>query len=244
MKMIKEQTQKHPTGENQREAAMQSKGEVPTIILLKRWSAMLLALCLSAGTLHATTNLALNAPVVNYSSQLGAQWAASKVTDGYRVDIPVPGYVEEFSAYGSFWLNNSTGNEFFIIDLGASYHIGKLRIANTSNGEVNDRRGLTFEVLAANALDGSNLLVSPTTIVGTSSLTVPNGSGYNVLDVFNSSELDLGSYRYVEYHQLTGGGYGGGLNEFQVLALPEPSSVLLLGLGGVVLWKRGRRSRD
>jgi hypothetical protein len=189
-------------------------------------------------------NIALNAPIVNVSSSgsFGPAFLVDNVVDGAGVTTPQLGVsASEGFQDGSYWLNDTTGSEFFILDLGAPAAIGQIRIANTSSGTVNDRRGLTFEVRASNALTGSNLLDAPVTIVTTQSLSIPV-SGVITFDVFNPSGASLGNFRYVEYHQLTGGGFGGGLNEFQIIdAVPEPTSLTLsifVALGLAVFSRR------
>ena len=191
-------------------------------------------------------NIALNAPIINVSSSgtFGPAYLVDNVVDGAGVTTPQLGVsASEVFQDGSYWLNDTTGSEFFILNLGAPMAIGQIRIANTSSGTQNDRRGLTFEVRASNTINGSNLLVSPTTLLANQSLSIPV-NGAITFDVFNPSGASLGSYQYIEYHQLTGGGFGGGLNEFQIInAVPEPGSLILIGCAAIGFAAFARRRR-
>ncbi len=204
------------------------------------------AVALLGQSVAQATNIALNAPVINQSSignLIGPNFVVANVDDGQGVTTNQLGVTaSENYNDGSYWLNYSTGTEFFILDLGAPSPIGQIRIANTDNGVYGDRQGDTFEVLASNTLgsgtagvlgvdDNGTYLVSPVTLVN--SVLTPPTSGSITFDVFNPSGANLGSYQYIEYVQLSAvvgtGHYSGGLNEFQVIGVvvPEPSSVVL-----------------
>lgn len=81
------------------------------------------AVALLGQSVAQATNIALNAPVINQSSignLIGPNFVVANVDDGQGVTTNQLGVTaSENYNDGSYWLNYSTGTEFFILDLGA-----------------------------------------------------------------------------------------------------------------------------
>ncbi len=213
----------------------------------------LLLLSLSSGAW--AENIALYSTVINSSGTYGGlpNFPATNVIDGKGVDNENYGTVAQ-DIFGnntpgsaSYWLtqDGQGAGSFFVLDLHNAEPITQFRIANTHNSGYGDRGTLEFNVLASNHIDGSNNLVSPVTLISNQSIPYPT-SGTNIPfeGYLPASGPDFGSYRYVEFLTVSAQNNNGGLNEFQVIAAaPEPSSVILCGLGAAGLLVAARRRR-
>jgi hypothetical protein len=223
------------------------------------------SLVLAAQSLHtacaAIINLANLAPVIGGNSDYpsgdfnsGGTFATHGVTDGQNA-IPDnhTGTIIEASQDGSFWLGRqgvSTG--YWVIDLGAAYRIGEIVLFNTSNGPFGDRGTGDFTVKGSNSITdlGGTLgfdisgtihtLASGTLVAHTPSAVTPI-----VPQSFPS--LDITAVQYIRFDALSiasiAGPQGTGLNEMRLFlsTVPEPSTLVLLGLGGVGLAVKRRR---
>jgi hypothetical protein len=199
---------------------------------------------------HAPTvyrnNVAFGKPVIKETGSYGAPnpspYPASRVTDGSSADSN--------GARSSYWLGREMQDgESFTLDLQGIYHVDEIDLRNTHNKIYNDRGTGEFFILGATAVDGNNELIQPELILA-GQLTNTGGTTIIPADVFTAANgLIPMNVRYLQFTAVTKvppvNGFGGvGLNEIEVYGtlVPEPSTVLLLGVAGVVLgWRRMRR---
>ena len=175
-------------------------------------------------------NVALQKPVIDYSNQYSGLpgYEASNVTDGSTSDVSGSNYwvTDNFAGIGAY----------FTLDLQGVFHVAEIDLRNTHNASNNDRGTGDFHILASTAVDASNHLISPITIL-TGTLSDVSGENPIIADEFTASQgLVVGDYRYVEFVVDSLAPYvnagGAGLNEIEVqttvVAVPEPSSMMLV----------------
>jgi hypothetical protein len=146
----------------------------------------------------------------------------------------------------NYWIGpDGVSTSFFVIDLGAAYEIGAINLFNTHNWESMDRSTKDFRIEASNSVSFVNstvgyALVSGVTILsGILPFTSDNPPGANVFTSANGLNTGGNAYRYLSftYDSYRGIddsiGHSGGLHEFRVYAIPEPSTALLLAAGGI-----------
>jgi hypothetical protein len=164
-------------------------------------------------------NVALGKTVINGSSAYNGlpfnqgSFPASNVTDGSSSDV-----------FGlNYWLgSDGDPTQFFILDLGSEYEITGIHLRNTHNTQYNDRGTLNFTVSAANSVNGSNLLVSPQTIL---SGTLSNVASQDPIeaDIFTADNgLTEITARYLLFDSLTAIQNNAGLNEIEVYTSTTP----------------------
>ncbi len=166
-------------------------------------------------------NVALGQAVINGSSALNGPnynqgaFSADRVTDGSTNDVHSSNY----------WLGISNDpTQFFVLDLGAEYDITEIRLRNTHNQQWNDRGTLNFTITASTAVNGSNLLVSPQTILSDTLSNVANQDPI-IADVFTASNgLTETTARYLRFDSLTAINNNAGLNEIEVYTNSTPST--------------------
>jgi hypothetical protein len=118
-------------------------------------------------------------------------------------------------------------------DFGQEYKISSVSLLNTKNYLSNDRGAKDFNILVSS--DGVNY----TTTILSGTLAWQKTS----FQVFDFSSFVTTRYMQLEFTSAYGLYYEGvGLNEAQIMAVPEPSSLSLLALGGVLV-ALGRRKR-
>jgi hypothetical protein len=111
-------------------------------------------------------------------------------------------------------------------DFGQEYKISSVSLLNTKNYIYNDRGAKDFNILVSS--DGINY--STTILSGTLAWQKTS------LQVFDFSSFVTTRYMQLEFTSAYGLYYEGvGLNEAQIMAVPEPSSLSLLALGGVLV---------
>ena len=169
-------------------------------------------------------------------------FAAFHVTDGGAAGTSVSDVFQ-----GNYWLGRQlTANEFFTVDLEAPVDIGEFRLFNTHNELHNDRGTIDFRILASNSIDGSNQLISPTTILD-DTLTDVALQNPITADVFNDN---FGTFQYLQFQVDSFKRNGAGLNEIRVFAaagvaaVPEPSTYAMFAtivLGAGYMLRRNRK---
>lgn len=151
-------------------------------------------------------------------------------------------------ADGGFWLGREgRQQEYFVVDLGASYAINFIKLFNTHNGTAQDRWTTGFTFYASNQIQsvagaGFDLL---------NGVSIGNGTlGYQSLandpidaQVFQAAQPVTA--RYLRFNVTSGGTLGVGLNEMQVFSVPEPAgwALTLTALALVGARRRASSSR-
>jgi len=188
------------------------------------------------GSLNVTTasdpspsgiNVALGKSVINGSSALNGPafnqgaFSADRVVDGSTNDVHSSNY----------WLGeDAVPTQFFVLDLGQDYEITEIHLRNTHNQQWNDRGTINFTITAATSVDGSNLLVSPQTILSSSLSNVANQDPI-IADEFTSANgLTETTARYLRFDSLTATNNNAGLNEIEVYTSGSNSSTSLQSL--------------
>jgi F5/8 type C domain/PEP-CTERM motif len=155
-------------------------------------------------------------------------WGASKVIDG-SWDGDRTNY---WLAKGIYDTRAGTLPAWLKFDLGQEYTISSVSLFNTKNYMYNDRGAKDFNFLTSS--DGVNYLT-------------PFLSGTLDWQATSFQTFDFSSFVTTRYLQIqftsAYGQFGGvGLNEVKIMAVPEPSSLSLLALGGVVALRRRKRA--
>ena len=125
-------------------------------------------------------------------------------------------------------------------DLGANYDLSRVLVWNWNN-TVNLSAGVkTMEVLVASSVGGA------TSSLGSFNPSIGIGANTFTGDAFSVSASNV---REVKFVITEGYGFGNagantlvGLAEVRFEVVPEPSSLAMLGLGGLMLFRRKRRS--
>jgi hypothetical protein len=150
-----------------------------------------------------------------------SMYGASKVVDNTWADDKNP-----WLAKGVYDTQAGTLPAWLKFDFGQEYTISSVSLFNTKNWIYNDRGAKDFNILVSS--DGINY--STTILSGT--LAWQNTS----FQLFDFSSFVTTRYMQIEFTSTYGSYYQGvGLNEAQIMAVPEPSSLSLLALGGVVV---------
>ena len=198
-----------------------------------------LGLCsvLQTPTLENPVNVAPRASITASSvyydlTELGTQ----RLVDG----VTSPEWYNSWQAQGRYWVSVGRGGywveptlpEWLIFDLQSDYTLSSLSFFNTLNYPYVDAGTKEFNVQIST--DGVNYSIPQIT----GQLEWQNQT---YQDFFFDNPV---SARYVQINLISA--YGGyynrvGLNEVQIIAVPEPSSLSLLALGGVVVALRRRR---
>ncbi len=171
-------------------------------------------------------NVALGKVVIDGSSAYNGQpfdsgvFSALNVTDGSQSD-----------AAGAYWLGtHGVPGQYFTLDLGAAYAIEEVRIRNTHNSFSNDRGTLSFRLLAAASVDGSNQLVSPQQILS-GTLNLVTGQDPIPAEVFTAANgLSETTARYLKFESITALNDNAGLNEIEVYAGGGDASAVAVDL--------------
>lgn len=169
------------------------------------------------------SNVALGKAVINGSSAYNGlpfdqgAFPAQRVTDGSTTDVHSSNY----------WLGtNGDPTQFFILDLGTEYDITEIHLRNTHNDQWNDRGTLNFTVSASTSVNGSNLLLSPQTILTGTLSNVANQNPIEA-DVFTAGNgLTETTARYLRFDSLTAVQNNAGLNEIEVYTSDTPPPVV------------------
>jgi hypothetical protein len=155
-------------------------------------------------------------------------YGASKVIDNSWWDDRSP-----WLAKGVYDADAGTLPAWLKFDFGQEYKISSVSLLNTKNYIYNDRGAKDFNILVSS--DGVNY----TTTILSGTLAWQNTS----FQLFDFSSFVTTRYMQIEFTSTYGSYYQGvGLNEAQIMAVPEPSSLSLLALGGVLV-ALGRRKR-
>lgn len=165
------------------------------------------------------SNVALGKSVIAGSSAFDGLpfnqgvFSADRVTDGSTNDVHSSNY----------WLgSNGDPTQFFVLDLGSEYDITEIHLRNTHNQQWNDRGTLNFTVSAATSVNGSNLLVSPQTIISDTLTNVADQDPIDA-DVFTAANgLTETTARYLRFDSLTAVNNNAGLNEIEVYTSSTP----------------------
>lgn len=157
--------------------------------------------------------------------------------------------------------NNAPGENYFsdagqapngarlLIDLGLAYPIKEF---NSYSWHTGPRTPQVYSLYGANALGspatpGAPGLAGYTLIASVDTRPIsgfPNGQlGVSVYN--NVPNTGIGNYRYLLLDLDTNVGGDGGtfFSELDIVQLPEPSTALLLGLGGLITWRYARRRK-
>ena len=157
-----------------------------------------------------------------------SMYGASKVIDNSWWDDRSP-----WLAKGVYDADAGTLPAWLKFDFGQEYKISSVSLLNTKNYIYNDRGAKDFNILVSS--DGVNY----TTTILSGTLAWQNTS----FQLFDFSSFVTTRYMQIEFTSTYGSYYQGvGLNEAQIMAVPEPSSLSLLALGGVLV-ALGRRKR-
>jgi hypothetical protein len=196
-------------------------------------------------------NVALNKPVIKDSGAWNGQdpngvgaspFPASRVTDGSSADSN--------GTRSSYWLGRELQtDQNFTVDLQGIYRVDEIDLRNAHNTQFNDRGTGEFFILGATAVDANNELIDPVFILA-GRLTNTSGQEIITPDVFTvANGLNVADVRYLRFEASTyvdsTNGFGGvGLNEIEVYGtlVPEPASIVLMAIAGVIVgWRRLRR---
>jgi hypothetical protein len=155
-------------------------------------------------------------------------YGASRVIDNTWSDDKYP-----WLAKGVYDTQAGTLPAWLKFDFGQEYKISSVSLLNTKNYIYNDRGAKDFNILVSS--DGVNY----TTTILSGTLAWQNTS----FQLFDFSSFVTTRYMQLQFTSAYGLYYEGvGLNEAQIMAVPEPSSLSLLALGGVLV-ALGRRKR-
>jgi len=157
-----------------------------------------------------------------------SMYGASRVIDNIWFDDMYP-----WLAKGVKDAQAGTLPAWLKFDFGQEYKISSVSLLNTKNWISNDRGAKDFNILVSS--DGVNY----TTTILSGTLAWQKTS----FQVFDFSSFVTTRYMQLEFTSAYGLYYEGvGLNEARIMAVPEPSSLSLLALGGVLV-ALGRRKR-
>ncbi len=188
---------------------------------------LFLLLCFVPAVAFCSENIALNKPATANGTHVSS--SPSYAVDGdYQTDWNRGWYIDE-----------GTGPAWLIVDLLAPYNIDQINLTGaneeirTIKGESYDWIGLVQKYELYGSLDGtdydlldSDFLVDTETIAGSTNVISVSGSyRYLKLDVLYSG------LPYTQTHWVH-------LYEMQVFEVPEPTTLLLFGLGGLILRKK------
>jgi len=148
----------------------------------------------------------------------------------------------------NYWLGpQGSSQAYFVLDLGAVYNLQSVDLFNTHNDGAFDRGTGDFQIYVSNSItstpsNGMDLISPSLALSGTLILTG---------DPIPAQSFDFGpgiSAQYLRFNSLsiadgTRGAQGVGLNEIRVFAVPEPSSLGLLGIAVGVIGLASRKKK-
>jgi len=206
------------------------KGIVTAVVLL------VLVAGASADLITTTTNFITGVSIAGVSSENTAgNRGAVNVINGYGLNTTTLEHTATLS--GQLWESVSTDkNPDITFNLGDQYHVGLIRVWNYNN--VNNGRGLKdVEIWVSPDNNPANLVYAETVTFA----QAPGTVGY-LGEVITLTDLPV--YKNVRLIKLDatsnyGDDWTGGLSEIRFVAIPEPASVGMLGLGvGLIAFVR------
>ncbi len=174
---------------------------------------------------------------VTASAQYSSQYPATAVLDGSWAERRPPEY-----PVADYWLlpNGQTG--YLTFDMGQPVHLAMIGLHNTNNAQYGDRGTIAYHI---DVSSDPNFTTYETLAAGT---LQAYAAGWAYIPI-STNQL----WQYVRFYVDDFGGTrsflgempwsGGGLAEILFYAVPEPTSWLLMALGGVALGWLGWRQQ-
>ena len=173
-----------------------------------------------------------------YSEFAAANRLAIYIIDGTGFEINGPGTHSRLTAPEGFWESNGSAiaDQYIIFDLGAQYDL-----ASTTVWNYNEWYGALY---TGNGVDEMEISVSPDNVGYTNlgPVNVDEAPGDEFISFGHTIPLVASGVQYVKFDinsSISGGGYVG-LSEVRFTEIPEPATMVLLGLGGLGLLRRRR----